>query len=231
MIEKSPAAGEVLQVKGQLLDLSIPKVMGIINVTPDSFYSASKYKEEKAVLDAVGQMLTEGAAIIDIGGMSSRPGAALIDEEEELRRSIPVIKAIVREYPQALISIDTVRARVALEAVENGAAMINDISAGLLDPEMYETVARLQVPYILMHMKGRPRDMQANPTYENLMDELYLFFEDRIEFAEKAGIPQDRIAFHYYPAGHMMYVEEGSLARLAEDLRRFIRAHTHPPQP
>jgi len=176
MIEKSPPAAALLQVKGRLLDLSAPKVMGIINVTPDSFYAASKYKEEKAVLDAVGQMLTDGAAIIDIGGMSSRPGAALIDEEEELRRCIPAIRAIVREYPEALISIDTVRARVAREAVENGAALINDISAGLLDPDMYRTVAGLRVPYILMHMKGRPENMQKDPEYDDVVREVLDFF-------------------------------------------------------
>ncbi len=176
MIEKSPPAAALLQVKGRLLDLSAPKVMGIINVTPDSFYAASKYKEEKAVLDAVGQMLTDGAAIIDIGGMSSRPGAALIDEEEELRRCIPAIRAIVREYPEAVISIDTVRARVAREAVENGAALINDISAGLLDPAMYRTVAGLRVPYILMHMKGRPENMQKDPEYEDVVREVLDFF-------------------------------------------------------
>ncbi len=176
MIEKSLPAAALLQVKGRLLDLSAPKVMGIINVTPDSFYAASKYKEEKAVLDAVGQMLTDGAAIIDVGGMSSRPGAALIDEEEELRRCIPAIRAIVREYPEAVISIDTVRARVAREAVENGAALINDISAGLLDPAMYRTVAGLRVPYILMHMKGRPENMQKDPEYDDVVREVLDFF-------------------------------------------------------
>lgn len=179
MIEKSPPVAELVQVKGHLLNLSVPKVMGIINITPDSFYAASKYKEEKAVLDAVGQMLTDGATMIDVGGMSSRPGAAVIDEEEELRRSIPAIRAIIREFPESIISIDTVRARVAREAVENGASIINDISAGLLDPAMYPTVGQLQVPYILMHMKGRPESMQKNPIYEEVVQEVLDFFIER----------------------------------------------------
>ncbi len=188
IIEKSPSFQSTILARGKLVNLSKPKVMGIINVTPDSFYDASKYKEEKAVLKAAERMLSEGAAILDIGGMSSRPGARVIDEKEELERVLPAIRSIVHHFPQAILSIDTVRARVAEEAVANGAAIINDISAGLLDPEMPETVARLNVPYILMHMQGRPENMQENPQYEDVSREVLDFMIARIACFRQLGV-------------------------------------------
>jgi dihydropteroate synthase len=165
-----------INCKGTLLDLAVPRVMGILNVTPDSFYDGGRYQEGEAILRQVEKMLTEGADMIDVGGMSSRPGAEIIEVEEELRRVIPAVEAISRRFPETIISIDTVRSRVAREAIGAGAQLVNDISAGKMDDEMYETVARLDVPYILMHMQGRPADMQKQPTYEDVVQEVLDFF-------------------------------------------------------
>lgn len=143
--------------------------MGILNITPDSFYDGGRYTELDRTLAQVEQMLTEGATLIDVGGMSSRPGAALIDVDTELRRVLPAVEAIAQRFPEALISVDTVRSRVAQDAVAAGAHLINDISAGSIDEAMYETVAALQVPYILMHMKGTPKTMQQQADYEDVV--------------------------------------------------------------
>ncbi|MEL6970317.1 MAG: dihydropteroate synthase [Bacteroidota bacterium] len=177
-----------LNCAGTLLDLSVPQVMGIINLTPDSFYASSRKQGTDNALAAAEQMLEEGAAILDLGGMSSRPGAEIISVEEELRRVIAPITTIKKHFPKALISIDTVHARVAKEAVQAGAAVVNDISAGSIDPEMYSTVADLQVPYILMHMQGTPKTMQLAPQYDDVLQEVLDFFIQEIDQLRSLGL-------------------------------------------
>ena len=157
---------------GTLIDLNTPKVMGILNQTPDSFYDGGRYSNTKAVLDQVEQMLFNGASFIDVGGYSSRPGAADVSEQEELNRVIPTIKAVIKAFPDAVISIDTFRSGVAKAALQEGAAMINDISAGNLDPKIYQVAARHQVPYILMHMRGTPQTMTTLTDYDNVVMEV-----------------------------------------------------------
>ncbi|MDN3587222.1 dihydropteroate synthase [Pedobacter aquatilis] len=157
-----------LNIKGKIFDLSTPKVMGILNITPDSFYSKSRTTSIDEALRKTEQFLNEGASSIDIGGYSSRPGALDISTDEELFRLIPIIEAINNKLPEAVISIDTFRAKVAEETIASGAHIINDISAGDMDAEMFNTIARLQVPYIFMHMQGTPQTMQQNPHYENV---------------------------------------------------------------
>ncbi len=177
-----------LNCKGRLLDLGEPVVMGILNVTPDSFFDGGKYRQEAAALRRVEQMLREGAAIVDLGGMSSRPGAHIISEEEELRRVLPVVAAVARRFPEAILSVDTIRARVAREAVEAGAHMINDISAGRFDEALFATVAELGVPYVLMHMQGTPADMQRHPVYEDVLREVLDFLIDKLGVLRAAGV-------------------------------------------
>jgi dihydropteroate synthase len=164
---------------GKLLSLHRPVVMGILNTTPDSFYAGSHVPGEKDLMESAASMLEEGAAILDVGGVSTRPGAAVVSEEEERRRVLPVIAAIKRHFPEALISVDTFRASVAAAAMAEGAVMVNDISAGRLDEAMYRTVADLEVPYVLMHMQGTPQDMQHNPVYGDVVLEVldYLIAE------------------------------------------------------
>ena len=177
-----------LVCKGKILDLATCKVMGILNITPDSFYAGSRIKGEDAILKKAGQMLEEGCSIIDVGGMSSRPGAAMISVEEELQRVIPAIAIILKHFPETIISIDTFRAAVAKAAVEAGASIVNDISAGNMDDQMFETVAALQVPYIMMHMQGTPATMQQNPQYENLITDILDFFVWKIEQLRTLGV-------------------------------------------
>ena len=162
--------------------------MGILNVTPDSFYSGSRLTGEKELLNQAGRMLEEGADLLDIGGYSSRPGAADIPLEEELRRVISAIGAIKKRFPEAHISIDTFRAPVANAAVEAGAGLINDISGGQLDESMFETVARLQVPYILMHMRGTPQTMTSQNQYENLLKEIIDYFAVKLNKLRLLGV-------------------------------------------
>ena len=169
-----------INCKGELIDFSTPKVMGVLNITPDSFYDGGCFTNEKEILYQTEKMLTEGATFIDVGAYSSKPGATHISEDEELKRIIPAIIAILKEFPKTIISVDTFRSNVAKETIANGAALINDISGGTLDERMFETVAMLQVPYILMHMKGTPQNMQKNPTYENITTELISFFANQI---------------------------------------------------
>lgn len=165
-----------LNCNGRLLDLSRPVVMGILNVTPDSFFDGGAYKSPDVQLRRVEAMLNDGATIIDVGGMSSRPGAPIIEVKEELRRVVPAVTCIVKRFPEAILSVDTIQSKVAREAINAGAAIINDISAGSLDPLMYQAIAELGVPYILMHMQGQPLQMQENPHYENVALEVLDFF-------------------------------------------------------
>jgi dihydropteroate synthase len=177
-----------INCKGQLLDLSEPKVMGILNVTPDSFFDGGRYQNQKKTLSQVERMINDGAAIIDVGGMSSRPGAKIISIEEELQRVVPVIDLIIKNFPQTIISIDTIRAKVAKESVEHGASIINDISAGNIDSELFQTVADLGVPYILMHMKGTPETMQKNVQYDNIVLEVTDFMIKKIGELRELGV-------------------------------------------
>lgn len=170
-----------INCKGELVDLKTPKVMGILNLTPDSFYDGGKYKDEASVLGQVEYMLNHGAAFIDMGAYSSRPGAEHVPEDEELKRMIPVIDLILEKFPDTLISVDTFRSKVAEESIEHGAAIINDIAAGNLDKAMFETVAKHQVPYIMMHMKGTPQSMQKEAEYENLINDLRYYFSEKIK--------------------------------------------------
>ena len=169
-----------INCKGNLVNLTSPKVMGILNITPDSFFDGGKYKNESDFLLQTEKMLSEGATFIDVGAYSSRPGAKHISEEEELQRIVPVIDLLVKNFPEIIISVDTFRSKVAKETIENGAAIVNDISGGKMDENMFKTVANLQVPYILMHMSGTPQNMQKNPVYEDVTKEIISFFAAQI---------------------------------------------------
>ena len=169
-----------INCKGTLIDLASPKVMGILNITPDSFYDGGKYKDEVAILNQVDKMLTEGATFIDVGAYSSRPGAAHISEEEELKRILPVIDLLLKNFPEIILSIDTFRSKIAKETINAGAAIINDISGGTMDDNMFSTVANLHVPYILMHMLGTPQNMQQNPVYDDVVKDIISFFAKQI---------------------------------------------------
>ena len=177
-----------LNCKGRLVNLESPQVMGILNLTPDSFYDGGQYPGKDAILRRTEEMLSEGAGIIDIGGMSSRPGAEIISVEEELKRVIPSIEAINRAFPDAILSIDTIRSQIAREAVAAGASIVNDISAGKFDDGLYQTVAELGVPYILMHMQGRPENMQDNPEYSDVLTDVFDFFVQQLALLRKLGI-------------------------------------------
>jgi dihydropteroate synthase len=165
-----------------------PVVMGIINTTPDSFYSGSRISYGDAALQKAEQMLTEGALILDIGGQSTRPGSIRIEKEEELKRVVPVIEAIHKRFPEALISIDTFYAKVAREAVNAGAGIINDVSGGNLDPDLLPTVAELKVPYVLMHMPGTPQTMQEQATYHQVTLEVFDYLNFTIQKLHERGI-------------------------------------------
>lgn len=177
-----------INCKGTLVDLSTPKVMGILNITPDSFYDGGAFKTDKDILTQAEKMLAEGAAFLDMGGYSSRPGAVDISIDEEISRVIPAIELVLKHFPETLISIDTFRSTVAQKAVENGAAIINDISAGKLDENMMPTVAQLQVPYIMMHMRGTPQTMKTLTDYKNVLTEVLSYFSERIATARALGI-------------------------------------------
>jgi dihydropteroate synthase len=177
-----------INCKGNLIDLLVPKVMGILNITPDSFFDGGNYTNYAAILNQVEKMLLEGATFIDIGAYSSKPGAEFVSEEEELARLLPVIELILAKFPETLISVDTFRSEVAKQAIAKGAALINDISAGLLDDKMLETVAQLQVPYIMMHMKGNPQTMQSLANYEDVVKEVLFYFSERINAARSFGL-------------------------------------------
>ena len=177
-----------INCNGKLIDLSTLKVMGILNVTPNSFYDGGKHKEINSIIHQVDKMLSEGADFIDIGAYSSKPSAEFVSEMEEIKRLESIIKSLVDTFPNAILSVDTFRANVAKAAVENGVAMVNDISAGLLDDKMLETVAQLKVPYIMMHMRGNPQTMQSLTDYNDIVKEMIFYFSERIQKARSFGI-------------------------------------------
>ena len=179
---------KTINCRGKLVDLDRPKVMGILNLTPDSFYDGGKYANEAEVLNRVGSMLEEGAAFIDLGAYSSRPGAEHVSQEEERSRLMPMLRSILREFDDVIISIDTFRSAIAEEGIDHGASMINDISAGSLDPEMFETIARLQVPYCIMHMRGTPQNMQRKTQYDNLVKEVISYFSEKVFSLRALGV-------------------------------------------
>jgi dihydropteroate synthase len=184
-----PGKPRYINTGGKLLDLEIPKVMGIINITPDSFYKGSRYNTDEEILKVAVRMLGDGADILDVGGYSTRPRAKDISIEEESNRVLKAIKLINRELPEAIISVDTFRADIAREAVvECGALMINDISGGEADSKMFLVVEDLNVPYIIMHMKGNPRTMQDNPVYEDVVADILKWLGERIFKLRSAGV-------------------------------------------
>lgn len=178
-----------IRYNGELIDLSKPLVMGILNVTPDSFYDGGRYNSIDDAIKHVEEMLTDGASIIDIGACSTRPGAAEVNTEQELKRLQPVIRQIKRSFPDAILSVDTYRAEVARKLVDEfGDCIINDISGGTLDPKMFETVAQLRVPYILMHIQGTPQTMQQNPTYQNVTKEVIKWLSEGVYKLHELGV-------------------------------------------
>ncbi len=188
MQSKIFSVNKTLNLRGTLMDLSVPKVMGILNVTPDSFYDGLRYTDEASILKQVEKMIAEDADFIDVGGYSTRPGAEEISEEEEVKRVLPAIELIVKNFPDAIISIDTFRSAVARQAINSGASMINDISGGNLDDAMYQVVAELNVPYILMHLRGTPQTMAKQTDYENLLKEITDYFHQRIYQLHQLGV-------------------------------------------
>ena len=177
-----------INCKGQLIDLSTPKVMGILNITPNSFFDGGMYKNESEVLSRVEKMISEGATFIDVGAYSSKPSAEFVSEKEEIERIIPFVDSIIKHFPNAILSIDTFRSEVAKACIESGAAIINDISAGLLDDKMLETIAKYKTPYIMMHMKGTPQTMQKFIQYDDIVKEILFYFSERIAAARHLGI-------------------------------------------
>ena len=177
-----------ISCKGKLIDLTTPKIMGILNLTPDSFYDGGLYNNIDRALAQTEKMLLEGATFIDVGGASSKPGAVEITVDEELARVLPVIEKIHKKFPDTLISIDTYRSDVAQQAVAAGAAMVNDISGGNLDAKMLKTVGALGVPFVAMHMQGKPQNMQDKPSYNNILTDIRSFFAAKVDAAHKAGI-------------------------------------------
>lgn len=173
---------------GQLIDLSTPKVMGILNVTPNSFYDGGQFNSETSILNHVAKMIDEGATFIDLGANSSKPKADFVSEEEEKARLLPVVELILKHFPDTLLSIDTFRSEIARVSLENGAAIINDISAGALEEKMFEIIARYQVPYVMMHMKGTPQTMTSLTQYDDIVKEMLFYFSEKIAKARSYGI-------------------------------------------
>ena len=179
---------QTIHCKGMPIDFSTPKVMGILNITPDSFFDGGSYKNEKDILTKVEKMLADGATFIDVGAYSSRPNAPHISEKEELKRILPVIDLLVQNFPNILISVDTFRSKVAEQTVKKGAAMINDISGGKMNDTMFSMIAKLQVPYILMHMLGTPQTMQQQPVYKDVIKEVLTFFTKQLSKLHKLHV-------------------------------------------
>jgi len=177
-----------MKTKQNKIDLSTGIVMGILNLTENSFYDGGNYINKEKALTQVKKMVKEGASIIDIGAQSSKPGSNEIDESEEIKKILPILKLVKKEFPDTLISIDTYRSKVAEESINNGADIINDISAGDLDQNMYSVIAKYKVPYIIMHMKGTPKIMQEKPKYKNVVTEITEYFKHKIETLQKLGI-------------------------------------------
>lgn len=177
-----------INCNGTLIDLSSPKVMGILNSTPDSFFDGGKYNNPTAIVNHVEKMLSEGASFIDVGAYSSRPGAKHISEEEELERILPVIQLLIKEFPNLLISVDTFRSKIANYCINEGACLVNDISAGSLDAKMFATIAKFQVPYIIMHMQGTPQNMQTKPIYEDVVKDVLYYFSKKINELHSLGV-------------------------------------------
>ncbi len=185
--DTSFSANYLLDIRGKKLDLSSPQLMGILNITPDSFYDGGKYKRVDDVLSNVEQMLREGASIIDIGGMSSRPGAMTLSQQEELDRVLPVVELLVKQFPELILSIDAYRLEVVKEVINAGASIVNDISAGHLDSKLLDYVAENNLPYIMMHMRGKPDDMSRYTNYSNLIAEIKDYFHERVDQLKKLG--------------------------------------------
>lgn len=180
---------QTINCRGQLIDISTPAVMGIINITPDSFFSGSRFNSEAAILERVGQIVDEGGSMVDVGAYSSRPGAENVSADIELARLLPALKVIRDRYPNLIVSVDTFRAEVAERVVTEGFAdIINDISGGEMDGAMFDTVARLKVPYILMHMQGTPDTMQLNPTYRDVVADVSLWLSERVDKLRSMGV-------------------------------------------
>lgn len=177
-----------INCKGKLIDISQPKIMGILNTTPDSFFDGGKYKNESDFLHQTEKMLSQGATFIDVGAYSSKPGADAVSEDEELKRILPVVELLIKNFPSILLSIDTFRSKIANECITSGAAIINDISAGEFDVNMMKTIAKHQVPYIMMHMKGTPQTMQSLATYEDITAEVKLYFSKKVALARSLKI-------------------------------------------
>src|SRR6478735_6465821 len=177
-----------LNCNGRLLVINKPVVMGILNSTPDSFYTASRLQTEDSILQQAAEMLNEGATILDMGGQSTRPGSERITAEEEAARVLPAIELVHKKFPEAFISVDTYYAAVAVQAVAAGACIVNDISGATMDEDMLSTVGKLNVPYICMHIKGRPETMQHDPVYENVTREVLDFFIQQTEQCRQQGI-------------------------------------------
>ena len=178
----------ILNIKGSLLDLSSPKIMGILNVTPDSFYDGGVYSNENEILKQAEKMILDGVDIIDIGGYSSKPGAKKITIKEEEKRVLPIIKLIYKTFKKTIISVDTFRSEIAEKSINAGASIINDISGGDFDNNIYKIAERYKAPYIMMHMKGNPSNMQINPTYQNINYEIIKDLSKKIDFAQKKGV-------------------------------------------
>lgn len=204
-----------INVGGRLVSFDEPQVMGILNVTPDSFFATSRCRSEGEIRQRVCQIRQEGATMVDIGAYSSRPGAEDVSKDEELRRLLPAIDIAREEWPEAVVSVDTFRAEVARKAVEAGADIVNDISGGEMDREMFSAVSELHVPYILMHMQGTPKDMQVEPKYENLMCEVFRSLGERVEALHEMGVA-DIILDPGFGFGKTMTQNYEMMARLEE---------------
>ena len=177
-----------INCKGMLVDLATPKVMGILNVTPNSFFDGGTYKNETEIIAQAEKMLLDGATFIDVGAYSSKPNAEFVSEQEEISRIVPVVNLILKHFPETIISIDTFRSEVAKASIESGAAIINDIAAGNLDEKMFEIVAKHNVPYIMMHMRGNPQTMQKLTNYEDIVKEMLFYFSEKVAVARSFGI-------------------------------------------
>lgn len=177
-----------INCKGILVDLVTPKIMGILNVTPNSFFDGGKYKNETEILSQVEKMQLDGATFVDVGAYSSKPNAEFVSEQEEISRIVPVVNLILKHFPETIISIDTFRSEVAKASIESGAAIINDISAGNLDEKMFEIIAKYNVPYIMMHMRGNPQTMQTLTKYDDIVKEMLFYFSEKVAMARSFGI-------------------------------------------